>query len=643
MGKALLVLTRKESDLLQVLRQNSVVEVICPEDLPQVRLDDFQAIAVLGGTEDAGLMLFPEEKRLLDEQIRLGRRVFSEYCLNAGGTQLNEPVSTRYERLVVCDKKRVKLNLAPGLLLDDNSNLRLQVQKAAADGRVLLQYGKNVKGFYQTDLAALADRPIRDRGLWLETPNLLVCSFRISTFLQGRFAPRLKWRSLIGTIVEWLCGGPADLSGLRDVYRMEPYKKELDEEQQIREAVTRGMAWFDRADMYNSRNGRHAGIGDGLGASVYADGSQQLLNRANLRNDCTAETALACFLYRGLSGRDRYRQIADDLSAVCFRDFQVMDGSLYHGMLGWGWPFSLGVCYQDDNARVLIPQLLRCLYTGSRQYLANCEAALDFLVKTTGTDGLRIMRTDGLTEDDIARLSAQPARYPSAHYNAYYLAALLLAHKVTGRPEYRTVAVKGLESLMAVYPDTLREHSETQEFCRLVLPLAYLYWVTGEERHRQWLYRVAGDLQRFRHPSGGYLEWDSGYAARLYDLQGEECSLLAENGNPVVDLLYSVNWLPAAFIQAYFITGDHYFRDLWSDLARFLISIQIHSDKDLIDGAWTRAVDVDAMEVYGVANDIGWAPWSVETGWTMAEICSGLMMGLMEDELMKHYKAGEPE
>ena len=48
------------------------------------------------------------------------------------------------------------------------------------------------------------------------------------------------------------------------------------------------------------------------------------------------------------------------------------------------------------------------------------------------------------------------------------------------------------------------------------------------------------------------------------------------------------------------------------------------------------------MEVYGVANDIGWAPWSVETGWTMAEICSGLMMGLMEDELMKHYKAGEP-
>ena len=49
--------------------------------------------------------------------------------------------------------------------------------------------------------------------------------------------------------------------------------------------------------------------------------------------------------------------------------------------------------------------------------------------------------------------------------------------------------------------------------CRLVLPLAILYGVTGEEKHREWLYRVTDDLQKVRHPSGGYREWDTGYKA----------------------------------------------------------------------------------------------------------------------------------
>jgi len=58
----------------------------------------------------------------------------------------------------------------------------------------------------------------------------------------------------------------------------------------------------------------------------------------------------------------------------------------------------------------------------------------------------------------------------------------------------------------------------------------------------------------------------------------------------------------------------------------------------MIDGAWPRAVDVENMEVYGVPNDIGWAPWSVETGWTMSVVAAGLMMGLLEEKIRHIFR-----
>jgi hypothetical protein len=35
---------------------------------------------------------------------------------------------------------------------------------------------------------------------------------------------------------------------------------------------------------------------------------------------------------------------------------------------------------------------------------------------------------------------------------------------------------------------------------------------------------------------------------------------------------------------------------------------------------------VRAWEVYGVPHDIGWGPCSVESGWTVGEILTGMQM-----------------
>lgn len=192
---------------------------------------------------------------------------------------------------------------------------------------------------------------------------------------------------------------------------------------------------------------------------------------------------------------------------------------------------------------------------------------------------------------------------------------------------------------MSEYPDTRREQSETQEYCRLILPLSWLLWVTGDERHRQWLYRVVDDMQKFRHPSGAYLEWDDGYrAAMRHEIGKGESSLISRNGDPIVDLLYSNNWLPIGFMQAYFVTKDLKFKQLWEQHARFIVSSQLHSENPVIDGAWTRAFDVERNEVFGSPADSGWGPWSIESGWTVAEIAAGLLMGVQEQRLMPHYE-----
>jgi hypothetical protein len=169
----------------------------------------------------------------------------------------------------------------------------------------------------------------------------------------------------------------------------------------------------------------------------------------------------------------------------------------------------------------------------------------------------------------------------------------------------------GIETVMDRYPDIARAGTETANVCLLVLPVAILYWITKQEKHKKWLYTVTGDLQRFRHEKGGYIEWDTGYAGSSSGVKDGESAVFSQNGDPVVDM-------PTPSIGFFGIhrgllrTGDEYFKKLWEILADFFVSTQVRGGNQMIDGAWPRSIDVENMEVYGVPNDIGWAPWSVE-------------------------------
>lgn len=603
------------------------VEKVAPENVTAAFLQGASALAILGGTRDDPLVLVPPVRVLVEDYLSRGGRVFAEFTASIGLTYSAPPVSTRFDRLVVTGDLP---GLAAGDILDLGANARTNPYFTHSQQAPLLAFSSSVKWHSRVEGGQLPTLRLEDRGLWFEEPNLLVCSFSLCDFNGARFGPRGRWQALLGFILDWLCGATASFAELAPVYSLG--RSPVDSPQT---AAERAVAWFHRAGML--RDGGRGGMWEGLSTEIDPTGRQAL--HTTLRADCIGEAGLSFALHSLLTGDEGSREIAHTLQAYCFDNYQVREPGPYHGMVRWsdtGWE----VCYQDDVARMLIPQMLANLYLGEQRHVRETQAALDFLVRTTGTDGTRVSRTDlvTLTEAKIAELASQPGNLPSAHYNAFYHAALLLAHRLYDRPDYAEVATRGLTTIMAVYPDTRREQSETEALCRLVLPLAWLYWVTGDEQHRKWLYRVTDDLERLVHPTGAYLEWDTGYTAARSRTTGDESALLMHNGDPVVDLLYANNWLPMGFIQAYFVTRDDRFLRLWQRTAAFMASVQLSSADPLLDGAWPRAIDVELHEVFAAPNDIGWGPWSVESGWTVAEIASGLMAGCLAGRLAQHYR-----
>jgi hypothetical protein len=644
------VISRAESDISRVLEHSGhEVRLIHPDEVASYDLDQDDAIAILGGVSAEPILLAAPARIAVDRQIAAGKRVFSEFVLSISDIYFTGPEQVRQKRLVYTAGTIEVPGLPDGALLDAQTNQILPPFRANGTSGPILLYAATPPAHDVASVGEEARRQVSSWAMWLEKPNLLVCTIRLCTFSAGRFAPAASWEAVIRLALEWLVGrsGGIAFDCLERPVVLRPVADGEQLEVRVRQSVVRAQRWFERAEMLLA-NGT-AGVKEGASGTVHPDGRQEVLS--TVRDDCTGEAGMLYFMHHLLTGDPRSLATSDNLHGFCMKHFQIRDGGPFHGMLRWseaGWP----VCYQDDAARVLIPILLKNLY-GRRGYLMHeCVEALEFLVRTTGTDGTRVPRTDIdlMTPEKLAELAATPGGCPDAHYNAFYLGSLALCARVIrgmGRDAAWAAgfadtalqtAVKGFGTIMAAYPETRREISETEELCRLVAPLAWLFWTTGEPAHRAWLDRVVADLERFRHPCGGYAEWDTGYTATYARNENGECSLLANNGDPVADLLYSLNWLPVGFMQAWFVTREPRFLRLWERIARFMVSAQISSRDPLLDGGWARALDMERREVFAVPFDVGWGPWAIESGWTVAEIGSGLAMGLLRDELAGYYR-----
>ncbi len=584
-------------------------------------LSPFNSFCVFGngGTLDPRLRV-----RLEAEWQTKKKRVFAEALKSFGLIYCAGAADTTTRRLVsVCSAEEGGApGLAAGDLLDDGANRMYLPYQRIPGMKPLLVYKDRVVAHrrWKADRETLLKD--YEPGLWMLGDSLMMSSFVLHDFRRARFTPTESWSRLIAFIAEWLTGcRPTRLPAPPLRFGTEAELTDAATfERERQAAIKRGLLWLQR----NLKDGGKGGVKEGLRHNIAPDGTQT--QAESVRTDCTGETAGAFRFYAALTGDEAAKRTAQDLYDFVFGPMTVRGGP-FDGMLRWteeGW----GVCYQDDAARAVLPALYECLFLGDRSRFPDVCRTLDFLVKTTAADGCRVARTDMpfLDEEGMKELRAAEHGTDSAHYNAYYHAALLLAFLCGGKRDYLETARRGLETLMALYPETKREQSETEEMCRLILPLSALCMATGKAYHRDMLYRVTEDLLKRRHPSGGYREWDTGYKAACARTPSGECSLLTENGDPVADLLYSVNWLPLGFGFAYRATGDIKFRELWREVSAFCLKTQMRSDDPKTDGAWCRAFDMDLGEACGCPHDAGWGPLCSESGWTNAEILMGLML-----------------
>ncbi len=635
------MITDVESDLLSLMKQtDSKLLVVRPDDASTLNFDKIGAIAILGGGGPKPLLLLPPLRKKIEAEILKGKRVFTEFVRSIGDVYFESPTVTRFSRLAVVQDGWLP-NESKGALIDDQYGERIRPHiYMCSQEKPLLSFITTHSHDRIRDSELDWEVVNKERALWFEKEGqLLICAFRLANFYRARHAPKSRIKKVISFVLQWLYGTEIEIGEFPEYYRTGSNSRDgmaAAEYQEIEKSVERSLLWVKRSGVL--RDDGHAGALEGLGTEINYQGHQEL--REIRRADCIGELSFSYWLHSLKTGIQNSRKISNNLINYVLDHYIHHDDGPLQGMFRWtdeAW----GVCYQDDAARALLPQLFRNFYEETTERLDECLSVLDFLVRTTGTDGTRVFRTDNihLSSNMLHKLQNTPGNLPSAHYNAFYYAALCIAFRLTGRNKYRDTAVAGLTTIMTHYPETKREQSQTQELCRLILPLSWLYEVTGVKEHLNWLYKVAHDLQQYYHPSGAYLEWDDGYQASMRHSPGSgESSLLSTNGDPVADLLYSNNWLPIGWIQAYFITGDEWFKKLWEDTVRFMVNAQIESEDIQIDGAWARAFDVEKMEVFGSPADVGWGPWSIESGWTVGEITSGLLMGLLESTFLPKHK-----
>ena len=619
--RKVLILADRESDFTKVLADCGAETVRIPfEDAADHDLSGYDTVCVLA----CGRVLDPWLRVRLEEENAKGTRIFTEALGSWDGIYSAGPADTTRRRLVVLPSSEEGgiPGLETGDLLDDMSNRMMQPWYPVPGLTPILVYREQVIAHRHWNASREEIAQNAGLGLWTIGETVMMCSFEVHNFARARFAPRQSWEKLIRYLARWITGGePESLpaSPVRCSWDAD-LSDDAAFEHSRKEAVDRGIRWLEQFLV----DGGKCGIREGMRHYIDPDGKQKTADE--VRTDCSGEAAGAFRFYGLLTGDRGSLAAADDLCDFVLGPMQVK-GGIFDGMLRWtatAWQ----VCYQDDAARALLPMLYDCLISGNRERLPGVFRALDFLVKTTAKDGCRVARTDApnLTEEGIRALREAEHGLLSAHYNAYYHAALLLAYKAGGDPVYLDTARKGVETIMGLYPETRREQSETEELCRLILPLAALFDATRDEKHLAMLHKVTDDLVTHRHPSGGFCEWDTGYKASCSRESRGECSLLTENGDPVADLLYSSNWLPVGFAWAYHVTGDEKFRKLWRDIASFCIRSQLLSDEPTAHGCWCRAFDMDLGEVFGCPHDVGWAACCSESGWTDAEILMGLMM-----------------
>ncbi len=591
-------------------------------------------------------------------------RVYVEYPAALPGVEVGKPRKATVERVVVGSRffgdglKQLRIVSVNGLHY---------VPVEAKDAHLV---AARVAGFD----SAVYGLPEKTAPVLFELPgkNVLVSTTCLSRFVTGRYAPQEAWREVWGAILQWLRPGGAKLPALQwtPTVRASYARNEALPADYELQAIKRGLDWFGKAKMivHPSYAKQIAGkeridslpadapMGDGsLGALeavmsvIHQDGSQTVSTVE--RGDCICETAMAMAIGGKLLNKPEYMKIGTNLL-----DYYLLKSDARkkergdpkhgaYGLIAWGitTPAWQKANYGDDNARQMMGTWAVAAINGQTQWDEAMMMCLLANLRTTGQLGFRGSRIDvGALGGGWERyLRGKPVSY-APHFENYLWACYLWAYRQTGDELFLNRAETALKMTMAQHTDGWRwTNGLAQERARIILPLAWLVRVKDTPETRAMLRKAVDGLLKLQAPCGAIREELGLPGKGVYPppktnaaYGGNEASLIAANGDPVADLLYTTNFAFLGLHEAAAATGDKDIIAAEHKLAEFLCRIQVRAkSQPAVDGGWFRAFDFQRWEHWGSNADHGWGAWSIESGWTQGWITAVLAMRQMDTSL----------
>ncbi len=593
-------------------------------------------------------------------------RLFIEYPSWIPGLDLGDVKQFRRERAVVAPPGLgPDLSAYQILLLNGCHYLPARPEHAFLVGAHVAGYDKAVFGL-----------PPEAPALLFEAPGepLLVSSTRLSGFIQGRFAPQTRVRALWTWILCWLDPATGDMN-LQWEPRVRPARGSADPlpPDAERQAFDASIAWYRRSgllvapsrcddirrlleadtettSLLTTETDKPAdgtlGVLEGIVSEIGWDGHQR--HRLPLRADCNSEVAMNFAMDALLNGKRESAALAANLQDYVYFHSGLCGGPRgnpehpAYGLIAWGdiskpwWIANYG----DDNARVILGTILTAAALKTDRWDEPILRGILANFRTTGKLGFRGSRIDvaDLERNGWKHYADAGTIHYSPHFESYLWACYLWAYDKTRYPPFLEISRAAIGRMMEVYPDEWL-WKDNIERARMLLCLAWLIRVDDQPQHREWLSRVAGDLLERQVSCGSIQEWLHGVGGGHYKIPQSnaeygtgETPLIQQNGDPVCDTLYTLGFALLGLHEAAAATDDAGLKAAEDRLAAFLCRIQARSESlPYINGAWLRAFDYDKWDFWASPADVGWGPWSVESGWGHAWITA--VMGLrLRDE-----------
>lgn len=567
----------------------------------------------------------------------------------------NDTVKTQLERAVI---NTSQINGIDSMDLIGIHNAYV-VESTAKNPLIIVA---KVAGF---DNAQYGISDVKPAPLLFKQGNVLVATTRLSASVTSRFGPvdHLKpvWQYIFKYLdpsVNWqFPNWPLQVKPMHEA------SVKLSEND-YKNAIQKGTDWFykgkffvhpeweplflkrqgDGSDVAGPPLSQDLPVGDGtLGvleghlSRIQMDGSQ--IYRYWMRADCNAEVAYALSAVSDTSAKQR--QVAANLLDYIFKKSNLRGGqkndpaSAAYGLVGWSTTHP-HVLYGDDNARVILGALGAAAHLKDGSWDKYIAEAIIANFRTTGKNGFRGERLDEtkLIQAGLQAINDNDMVNPHPHFEAWMWACYLWLYDKTGYQPFLDQSKKAIALTMEKYPSWKWTNGIQQERARMILPLAWLVRVEDTPKHRQWLALIADRLLENMDSSGAIREElgaasDGRYGATKSNASygKHEAPLIAVNGDPVADMLYTTNFGFFALNEAAAATGDIKYKNAVNKIADFLVRIQVDSKvhPDL-DGGWFRAFDYKRWEYWASNADAGWGAWGTLTGWTQSWIVTTLAL-----------------